>query len=247
MYRFFAGPEQFRDGKVFLATEEAYHLRKVLRLESGTMVRVFNGRGHEYQVQLTVETSGRVWGQVVAEVDVLKEPKLKVTLAQGLAKREKNELVVQKATEIGVQAVIPVACERSVVKLSRKSTREDRLRRAAREAAKQCGRAVVPVVEPACAFRDLPARFNAFDAVLLCWEQEGSTDLKQALQQLRRQPLENLLVLVGPEGGFTLAEAHTAREHGARSVSLGPRILRTETAGLVALTAILYEFDELEP
>ncbi len=80
------------------------------------------------------------------------------------------------------------------------------------------------------------------------WEQEGSTNLKQALQQLRRQPLENLLVLVGPEGGFTLAEAHTAREHGARSVSLGPRILRTETAGgLVALTAILYEFDELEP
>lgn len=245
MYRFFAAPDQFRDGKVFLENEEAHHLKKVLRLGSGAVVHVFDGQGHEYRVELATESS-RVWGRVMAEVDTPREPQLKVTLAQGLAKGEKNELVVQKATEIGVQGFIPVVCERSVVRPSAKSTREERLRRVAREAAKQCRRAVVPAVETMCLFHDLLARFPMFDAVLLLWEEEQTADLKQTLQQLRSErPVGSLLLLVGPEGGFTSAEAECAFKHGSRSVSLGPRILRTETAGFVALSAIFYEFDEL--
>lgn len=247
MHRFFALPEQFKDGKVFLDKEEAYHLKKVLRLRPKDIIYVFDGQGHEYKVQLTVIENSRIWGQVITEVQVFTEPKLKVTLAQGLAKKEKNELVVQKATEIGVQTLIPMICERSISRPSAGNKKADRFRRIAREAAKQCRRAVVPTVEPMATFGELLDRFSAFDAVLFLWEEERSTDIKQILQQLKQnlQP-KTLLVLVGPEGGFSLTEAKSAREHGALTMSLGPRILRTETAGLVALSAIFYEFDELK-
>ncbi|HHV07742.1 MAG TPA: 16S rRNA (uracil(1498)-N(3))-methyltransferase [Firmicutes bacterium] len=246
MHRFFARPDQFQNGKVFIDSVEARHIKKVLRLKAGTIIRVFDGLGHEYEVQLAPSEGGTMWGQVMAPVDTIREPKLKVTLAQGLGKGDKNDLVVQKATEIGVQAIIPVACKRSIVKLSTKTTKEERLRRVAKEAAKQCGRAVVPSVEPACSFNDLLRYFPKYDAVLFLWEKERVQDLKHTLQKIRQQSSPTrLLVLVGPEGGFTDTEASQATERGAQAVSLGPRILRTETAGLVALSAILYEFDEL--
>ena len=245
MPRFFAAPDQFHEGRVYLDNEEAHHIMKVLRLGTGTVVRIFDGQGREYEVELMVERGG-IWGRIISEVPAVREPKLKVTLAQGLAKGEKNELVIQKATEVGVQAIIPLVCERSVAKPSAKRSKEDRLRRVAREAAKQCQRAVVPTVESACQVTDLVASFPLYDVVLLLWEEEQIRDLKRTLQELRQErSINRLLVLVGPEGGFTTAEAREAIEHGARSVSLGPRILRTETAGLVALSAIFYEFDEL--
>jgi 16S rRNA (uracil1498-N3)-methyltransferase len=247
MHRFFASPECFVDGKVFLPSEEVHHLSKVLRLRPGTKVLVFDGLGNEYEVKLVAVKGTEAWGQVVAQVSPIKEPVLEVVLAQGWAKREKNEFVAQKATEIGIRALIPMACQRSIIKTLPTSVKQDRLRRAVREAAKQCGRAVIPEVKPACAFTDLLPRFVSYDAVLLCWEREQAADLKRVLMKLRLKPLKRLLVLVGPEGGFTDREARCAIEHGAFSVGLGPRILRTETAGLVALSAIFYEFDELLP
>ncbi|NMA55530.1 MAG: 16S rRNA (uracil(1498)-N(3))-methyltransferase [Firmicutes bacterium] len=246
MERFYVAPKNVQAGKVCFDSAEAHHLKTVLRFQTGTVVRVFDGWGHEYQVELVIEPDGRVWGQIIAEIPVLTEPGLKVTLAQGLAKREKNELVVQKATEIGVQAVIPLVCERSI-RTSLTNTRINRLRRIAREAAKQCGRAIVPIVEPACTIGDLTARFNTFEAVLFCWEKENTVDLKGVLQRLCSRPRENMLLLVGPEGGFSPTEASLVIKSGAQPISLGPRILRTETAGLVALSTILYEFDELKP
>ncbi|NLG86044.1 MAG: 16S rRNA (uracil(1498)-N(3))-methyltransferase [Firmicutes bacterium] len=245
MLRFFAAPEQFREDRVYLDNDEAHHIKKVMRLGTGAVVRIFDGQGREYEVELIVER-GAVWGRIIAQVPAVREPELKVTLAQGLAKGEKNELVIQKATEVGVQAIIPLICERSVMKLSPGRNKEERLRRVAREAAKQCQRSVVPTVEAACRIKDIVTRFSLYDTVLLLWEEEQACNLKQTLQELRqKRAIKQLLVLVGPEGGFTAAEAQEAIEHGAYSVSLGPRILRTETAGLVALSAIFYEFDEL--
>lgn len=247
MRRFFAPPEHFRAEKVRLAGEEAHHLRRVLRLGPGAQVYVFDGQGREYQVEIEGWEGDAVLGRILAEVTPVPEAPLELTLAQGLAKGDKLELVIQKATEIGVQAVVPLHTGRSVVRPSgRDGERAARWERVAREAAKQCRRARVPRVEPITPLPALGERFHEYDAVLLLWEEERTRRLKEALHELRTQgTCRRLLILIGPEGGFLPAEVELAVAGGALPVSLGPRILRTETAGLVAASIVLYELGDL--
>ncbi|MDK2855823.1 MAG: rRNA (uracil1498-N3)-methyltransferase [Bacillota bacterium] len=246
MQRFYAPPEHFTGGRVHLSAEEAHHVCRVLRLGPGAQVYVFDGLGREYLVEIEIANGRAVSGRILAELPQGREAPLALTLAQGLAKGDKLELVIQKATEIGVQAVIPLHTARSVVKPSEGTRRTERWQRIAREATKQCGRAFVPRIESITTLRALSERFGEFDAVFIFWEEERARRLKAALAELaERGSVRRLLILVGPEGGFTPDEVGLVVEAGALPVTLGPRILRTETAGLVAASIILYELGDL--
>lgn len=247
MRRFFAPPEHFTGEMVRLGGDEAHHLRRVLRLGPGAEVYVFDGRGREYLVRIEGWEGEAVLGRILAEVAPVPEAPLELILAQGLAKGDKLELVIQKATEIGVQAVIPLHTARSVVRPGEGEERRAlRWERVARAAAKQCRRACVPRVERITSLAALNARLRDFDAALLLWEEERTRRLKEVLGELRaRGACRRLLLLTGPEGGFLPTEVELALAAGAIPVSLGPRILRTETAGLVAASIVLYELGDL--
>ena len=245
MPRFFVSPEQIKAGRVTITGPDVVHIVKVLRLGTGATLTVLDGRGKVYEA--VVEQVGReeVICAVIAESQAKGTPPIRITLVQGLPKGDKMDLIVQKATELGVWRLIPLACDRSVVKLvgDKPQRRSERWQRIAREAAKQCRRPDVPEVLPPVGWEDVLAGMPDGVAALIPWEEENLESLKKVLGE--SGPMEDVYVFIGPEGGFTTAEVELARSRGIRPVTLGPRILRTETAGLAVLAIILYQFGDL--
>ena len=234
MRRFTLQPDQLAGGRVTFDADESRHLSRVLRLRPGDTVIASDGAGRDYTVRLeAVGEAAR--GTVIAEAAGVPESPLAITLVQGVPKGNKMEAIVRAATELGVTRFRPALCERTIVRLepARWRDRARRWQRVAREAAKQSGRAIVPEVELPRPLAECLG--TAADLALCLWEGGG-------------EPLGTLLagaaiarsatVVVGPEGGLALAEVEAARAAGLRIVSLGHRILRTETAG-PAIVAIL--------
>lgn len=244
MPRFFVPPDRIRDGQIRMDGPDVHHLRDVLRLKPGDRFSVLDGDNREYLVELMSLDADSASARVLTEGVRPTEPRVRMTLAQCLPKGEKMEWVLQKGTEIGYSVFVPVASSRSVVHLdgARADRKVERWRRVVREAAEQAGRAVLPDVHELCSWSGLCASFGEFDMVLLPWEGEQVLGLREALHG---GVPGNLLIVIGPEGGLSLDEVEEARRHGARAVSLGKRILRTETAGLVAGAAVLYEAGEM--
>ena len=215
-----------------LAPEAAQHVAKSLRLKAGDAITVFDGRGGEYDATLQRIDKDRVDVKVGAFRAEERESALALGLVQGLPEADKMDWIIQKATELGITWVQPVICERSVVRLSgeRAARREAHWRRVAVAAAEQCGRTRVPEVRPALGFMswiaapaDVPRWMLVRDAPPLAAHAPATS------------PLE---LVVGPEGGLAEREVALARDRGCEPVSLGPRVLRTETAPLAALAAI---------
>jgi 16S rRNA (uracil1498-N3)-methyltransferase len=234
MRRFTLQPDQLAGGRVTFDADESRHLSRVLRLRPGDTVIASDGAGRDYTVRLeAVGEAAR--GTVIAEAAGVPESPLAITLVQGVPKGDKMEAIVRAATELGVARFRPALCERTIVRLepARWRDRARRWQRVAREAAKQSGRAIVPEVELPRPLAECLG--TAVDLTLCLWEGGG-------------EPLGTLLagaatprsatVVVGPEGGLALAEVEAAKAAGSRIVSLGHRILRTETAG-PAIVAIL--------
>lgn len=236
--RFFLPPDQIRETEVVLRDQDANHAARVLRLRPGDMVFALDGAGSLYQVRLTEVDKRETRGEIVAQEAATGELQVPVTLVQGLPKGEKFDWILQKATELGVTRIVPVVTERTVVRLSGDRA-HDKVRRwqaIAREAAEQCERAMVPVVEAPVDFASwLKAPLAEGVLRLACLERHGGVPLMRALAGPRPAGYE---VVVGPEGGFGPAEADRLIASGARNVTLGSRILRTETASLMALAAI---------
>lgn len=241
MHRFFIAPEAVADGVAFMEGEDVLHLTKVLRLGPGDEVALCDGRKTEYTARIECVEKERVTLRVLSSAQSVTEPRCAVTLYQGLPKAGKLETIIQKCVELGVSRVVPFAAARSVVKLSEWEFEKKRLRyaRVAYEAAKQSRRGIIPEV---CGLAQLPAAdFSQYGLVLLAYEKEQGTTLKAALRSAGAP--ESLALVVGPEGGFAPEEAALLCERGAVAISLGPRILRTETAGMAALAMALYELE----
>jgi 16S rRNA (uracil1498-N3)-methyltransferase len=223
-------------------------MRRVLRLRPGERVIAFDGLGNEYTVSLTNLRDEQAIGTIESQSSLATEPSLQLTLYQALLPREKFELVLQKATELGVSTFVPLATERSLVPpASLDAARLQRWRRIVEESAEQSGRGGVPAVKSPQSLKDALAEVQGQPA-LLAWERESQRGLRQTLTELRKgDELTELALFVGPEGGFSPAEADSARESGLTTVSLGPRILRAETAGPVLAALVLYELGELDP
>jgi 16S rRNA (uracil1498-N3)-methyltransferase len=239
VHRLFIPPDQLAAGpRVKLTPEQARHLLTVLRLQPGAQVEVFDGQGDRFSATV----SG---GEVEIGAALPRDARrLDVVLVQAVAKGEKMDLVVQKATELGAARIVPLAAERAVVRLEggRSSTRADRWRRVAQEAARQCGRADVPRVDAPSPWEDVFSllRAEADRRALLLEPADHALRLGDAVRGVSRS-----LIAVGPEGGFSPAERRRAVESGFLPVTLGKRVLRTETAGLAALAVVLHVNGEL--
>jgi 16S rRNA (uracil1498-N3)-methyltransferase len=243
MRRFTLPPERVVDGRVTFDAGESRHLARVLRLRPGDTVVATDGAGRDYTVRL--DTVGEAaTGTVLAAERATPESPLAITLVQGVPKGDKMEAIVRAATELGVARVRPALCERTIVRLEpgRWRDRARRWQRVAREAAKQCGRAVIPEVE---APRTLGEWLEAKDPVdlALCFWEGGGVPLAEALGGAPAP--RSALVVVGPEGGLSPAEVAAARAGGLTITSLGPRILRTETAGPAVVALLQARFGDL--
>lgn len=245
MPRFFISPEQVKSGFVTITGPDVVHIVKVLRLGKGDTLTVLDGSGTVYEA--VIEQTGRdaVICAIISECNAGGASPVRITLVQGLPKGDKMDLIVQKATELGVYRLIPLVCERSVVKLTgdKPQRRLERWQRIAVEAAKQCRRPDVPEIMSPAQWEDTLAGLPDNTAAVIPWEEEHLTSLKKFLRE--GGPRKDYFVFIGPEGGFTLGEIEMARSYGITPVTLGPRILRTETASLAVLAIILYQFGDL--
>ncbi len=249
MHRFFIPPEWINDQQVTLIEDVAHQIRHVLRMRPGDRLIVLDDSGWEREVELSRVTRNVVIGYVAEERLAAGEPRTKISLYQGVLKAQKFEWVLQKGTELGLVEFIPVVCERSLVgDLEDVDRKLGRWQRIIREAAEQSGRGRLPVLRSAMLFTQSCQRATRSGGLALVpWEREQATSLKLALTAGaggKDRPF-SISLFIGPEGGLTPEEIQVARRYNAQPVSLGPRILRAETAGLVAASAILYELGDL--
>jgi 16S rRNA (uracil1498-N3)-methyltransferase len=247
-HRFAVTPADISAGQVRFGSTLARQMRRVLRLRPGDRVIAFDGRGVEYTVALISLRDEAAIGAVESEAPLVSEPRLRITLFQSLLPRERFEHVLQKGTEVGISCFVPLAAERCVVPAeSIEAGRLQRWQRILAEASEQSGRGAVPELTVPQTLQHALAQLRGVPA-LLAWERETRLSLRQALHSLERRLKEgSIAILVGPEGGFTQPEALAARAAGAVTVSLGPRVLRAETAGPLLAALILYESGDLEP
>ncbi len=238
-HRFFVSPAQFADSRVYLTGQDARQIRVVLRLKPGDEIAVLDGTGVEYRCVLETVQGAEVVARVGERVPLSVEPRLHITVVQALAKGEKIEQVIQHGTEIGVSRFLLIATERSVLKLDerRGQSRLERWQRIAKEAAEQSHRARIPEVLGIVSLREA-MRCCAEASVAVLHPDDGAVSLSHWLSGATRFDA-GVCVVVGPEGGLTEQEVALCEQHGATRVSLMPRILRTETAALVAVSQLL--------
>ena len=248
MRRFFVAPEAVQDDIVQFDAELARHMGKVLRLTAGEQVTVSTGGSTAYLVELTEFQKDAVTGRILERMESLQETAIEVVLFQGMPKGDKLELIIQKCTELGVSAVVPVETSRSVVHLdSGKAAKKlERWQKIAQEASQQSKRVQVPTVGPYYNWKQFLQHLSEQNGLtIVFWEDEQTQSLKALLRSQAEKP-QRINLVVGPEGGLSEEEVEQLRALGAVSASLGKRILRTETAGMAGISMVMYEFDELE-
>ena len=245
MHRFFADDRGVVDGAAWLGAEDSRHALRVLRLAAGDDIELVSAP--ERYLARIEDTDGECVAVRIVETLRSTEARTRVTLYQGLPKADKMELIAQKTTELGVHAIQPVAMERCVVKLEGKDRKTERWQKIAREAVKQCARVAVPEVREVKKLTALRDELRGLDLLIVPWEDARDGSVRACVEELGRDKPLSVGILIGPEGGISPKEAQWLRdEAGGRLVTLGPRILRTETAGLCALTMVMAYLGELE-
>ena len=244
MHRFFITPDQLRGLIVQFDDEQAHQMRRVLRLRPGARVLALDGEGLQYEVQLEEVTNSRVTGLVATKTPATGEPRVRLTLFQSLLQRDKFEWVLQKGTEIGVAAFVPVITRRSLVREGVVGENKlERWRGKTREAAEQAGRGVLPSLIGPIPFDAAAPETLINERALIAWEGEPQRTVRDVLGGMG--DVTNVALFIGPEGGYEAAEIEEAQWYGAIPVTLGRRILRTETAAVVGAALVLYELGEM--
>jgi 16S rRNA (uracil1498-N3)-methyltransferase len=225
--------------RVRLGTGDAHKVTHVLRKHAGDRIVVIDSAGSVFDAVVEDEGSVRLNARIARPT----EPAVEVTLAQAIPKGQKMDYVVEKTTELGVARIVPVRSRR-VVGATTGAGKVERWRRIAKSAAEQCGRSRIPAIDDGITWEALVATFPAYDAVLFPWEGVEPIPLRERLPALLSEATR-VLVIIGPEGGFASDEASIAIDAGAAPIALGPRIFRTETAGIVVLSVVRYETGDL--
>jgi RNA methyltransferase, RsmE family len=245
MHRFFLPPEAIQNDVVHFTEAVSRQMVQVLRLKPDALVTVLDGQGKEYEVRLTSLSAQDSEGIVKKLAAANGEPKIQLTLYLGLTQREKFEWMLQKCTEVGASRFVPVITSRSLVQDGGEAEKKaERWQHILQEAAEQSHRGKVPILDKPLKFEAaLKQAGQTCGCCLIPWEEETSLSLKAALQA---RPCSEVKVLIGPEGGFSAEEVKLAQLAGFASVTLGKRILRMETAAVVASALVLYELGEME-
>lgn len=242
MANFYISKSMINERKAIITGDEAKHISRVLRMKKGDNVTLCDGEGTFYEAVLTDFDEKTVTANILSQRVAETEATVKITLYQGVPKNPKLETIVQKAVEIGIVRVVPVDTKRAVAKLDKRE-KIDRLQKIAAEAAKQSKRGIVPIVCPCMSFKDAVSEAKKADLAIIPYEEETENSLKSVLSGKKVQTVS---IIIGPEGGFDKEEVELALANGITPVTLGKRILRTETAGLAVSAAVLYEFDEMQ-
>ena len=240
-------PDQRHGETVELPRAEAHYVAHVLRLRPGDEIDAFDGLERTYRLRLTTVSSTMVQGRVVAMQVVATDASIPLVLGQAMPKGTKMDLVVEKCSELGLTTLVPLYTERTIVREVPGRLRQKlaRWHRIAAAAARQCGRRTLLDVQDPMPLPDFCTHYKTASAKIVCWEEERQQGLQQLLDG--RTGTHPVVVLIGPEGGWTSEEIALARAHGFATVRLGPRILRTETAAIAMTSIIRYSLGAFEP
>ena len=241
MYRFFVEKEQIGEKTIRIIGSDVNHIRNVLRMKPGEEIFISDGEKKEYHCEIKTLDPGYVEALIMFVKEEGLELPSKVYLFQGLPKNDKMELIIQKAVELGVYAVVPVATKRAVVKLDDKKEAKKLVRwqSISESAAKQAKRLIIPEVMPVMSFKEAVAFSQTMDVRLIPYElAENMAYTRQVLSQIK--PGQSIGIFIGPEGGFAEEEVELALNSGMETITLGKRILRTETAGMTVLSILMY-------
>ena len=245
MYHFFAQHENIHDTYIDITGDDVNHVKNVLRMKTGDELLISSGSNVDYYCHISEMTDDNIRAEIDSIDEEGRELGIKVWLFQGLPKGDKMELIIQKAVELGVHEVIPVATRRAVVKLDRKKE-ESKLKRwnaIAESAAKQSGRMMIPQVHSVLTMKEAFAYAKGFEVNLIPYElAEGMKETRAILEQVK--PGMRVGIFIGPEGGFDVEEVESAMAEGIHPITLGRRILRTETAGMTMLSILMFQLEQ---
>ncbi len=244
MPRFFVNKDQIRDDEIQILGGDVNHIKNVLRMKTGDEISISDGEGKDYFCVIKETANDEILLHIENSWHSYVEPAVDIYLFQGLPKADKMELIIQKAVELGVYEIIPVQTKRVIVKLDEKkeAKKMKRWQDIAVSAAKQSGRGRIPQVKPVMSFKEALRKGTALDGAIIPYEKaECMDDTRKIIKGMADK--KSLAVYIGPEGGFDESEILEALSLGIHPVTLGKRILRTETAGLAVLSILMYEFE----
>lgn len=248
MYKFFVKGNQIEDAKIVINNNDVNHIKNVLRLGLGDKIEISNSDNSEsFICEIKEFKNNLVNCEIIEKIENLSEANIHLHILQGLPKSDKMELIIQKCTELGVKEFSPLFLNRCIVKLDGKDEikRIERWQRIAEVAAKQSKRNIVPKVNRVVKLDKVIELIKEYDIIVVAYEEEKSNNIKKELQKLRKKENLKIGVLIGPEGGIEKEEVEYLKKAGAKIVTLGNRILRTETASIVMASIIMYELEQM--
>lgn len=246
MPKFFVKEEQINGDKIKIIGQDVNHIKNVLRAKIGDEIRICNSEnGDNFLSIIDIISNDEILCKIKEKIIQKVESNVEVTIFQGLPKTDKMEYIIQKSVELGVYDITPVEMKRCVVKLDDKDKikKISRWQKISEVAAKQCGRDIIPKVNDVINIKKLCDLIKNYDIVLVAYEEEKQNPLKNEIEIIKSTGIKNIGIVIGPEGGLDNEDVEILKENGAKIVTLGKRILRTETVALNVLSIIMYELE----
>lgn len=252
MPKFFVRQNQVDDDKIVINGQDVKHIRNVLRAKVGEELEICNSEtGENFLCSISEFNEDKIWCNIEQKIQEETESNVNVTIFQGLPKADKMEYIIQKSVELGVYDITPVDMKRCVVKLDEKNANKkiERWQKISEVAAKQCGRNIIPQINNVINIKKLCEIVENYDIVLVAYENEENNSLKNELSQIKNTIINNqsqefkIGIVIGPEGGLEKQDVENLKRSGAKIITLGKRILRTETVALNVLSIIMYELE----
>lgn len=248
MPRFFVKTNQIKEKSIEIVDSDVNHIKNVLRKKIRDKIEVCNEETENaYICQITNIEENKIITEIIHEIKA-NESKIKIDIYQGLPKSEKMELIIQKSVELGVNSITPLSMKRCVVKLNGKDETKkiERWQKISESASKQCGRTYIPQINEIIKINQIAEKSNEYDSVIVCYENEKQNTLKQEIERIKEQKKEQIkiAVVIGPEGGIDETEIEELKKSNSKIVTLGKRILRTETVALNTLSILMYELED---
>lgn len=250
MPKFFVKEEQIQENQIIILGQDVKHIKKVLRAKIGDELQICNSQnGENFLCEIDNLEEEKIICQIKEKIQEQVESNIEVTIFQGLPKADKMEYIIQKSVELGVYDITPVEMKRCVVKLNEKdeSKKIERWQKISEVAAKQCGRDIIPQINNIINIKNICNLIQEYDMVLVAYENEEKNTLKEQLENIKKQNNSKskvkIGIIIGPEGGLEEKDVETLKENGAKVITLGRRILRTETVALNVLSIIMYELE----
>ncbi|MCT4598780.1 MAG: 16S rRNA (uracil(1498)-N(3))-methyltransferase [Vallitalea sp.] len=244
MHRFFVDPSQITEDNIVIIGDDVKHIKNVLRMNKEDEIIICDGHGSDYYCIINTINSHSINTSILSKTNSDTELKTKIYLFQGLPKQGKMELIVQKAVELGVYEIIPVITERSIVKINKQNGEKKlaRWNKVAESAAKQSKRGIIPKVNEIMNYEDALKYASKIDSTIIPYE--NARNMNETKGFINELDCKEIGVFIGPEGGFSIEEIKMANENGTKSITLGKRILRTETASLAILSLLMFQLEE---